>query len=111
MAKIVIVNSETMGSEYKEMGQQVLGSFFRKIACQTAQPDAMIFYNSGVKLMVAGSPLLADLEILERSRIDLIACATCVRFFELGDKIVVGRISNMQEIAQMLIKAESVITL
>lgn len=111
MSKAIIINAESMGRGSEEVGKQMLGSFFRKIGAQTQKPDAMIFYNSGVKLVAEGSPFLADLEILSRSGIDLIACGTCAGYFGLSDRIVVGRVSNMQEIARTLMKTESVVTL
>jgi len=111
MSKIIVINSETMGRGNDELGKKILGSFFRKIGFQTGKPDAIIFYNSSVKLLAKGSPFLSDLEILEKSGVDLIACGTCVGYFNLEDKIVAGRVSNMQEIAQMLMNTESVVTL
>lgn len=111
MHKVVIINSETMGKGRDELGKKILGSFFRKIGFQKEKPDAIIFYNSGVKLVAEGSPFLADLEISRKLGVDLIACGTCVGYFNLTDKIVVGRVSDMQEIAQVIMKAESVVTL
>lgn len=111
MSNAVIVNSESMGIGSEEVGKQILGSFFRKLAAQAERPDAMVFYNSGVKLMAEGSPFLADLEALEKLGVDLIACGTCVVYFNLTDKIMVGRVSDMQEIARALVSTERVVTL
>lgn len=111
MAKVVIVNSESMGQGDEEVGKQILGSFLRKVALQAQKPDAMIFYNAGVKLMAEGSRFLADLEVLDQQGVDLIACGTCVGYFNLADKMVLGRVSDMQEIARILVNTESITTL
>ncbi len=111
MTKIVVVNGDSMGQGDEKLGRQILGSFFRKVAAQDSKPDGIIFYNSGVKLMAVGSPFLADLKILEQQGIDLIACGTCIGYFSLSDKMSVGRVSQMQEIARLLVNTESIVTL
>ncbi|MFH1875240.1 MAG: DsrE family protein [Pseudomonadota bacterium] len=109
--KTFIINNEFMGQGSPELGGQILASFFKKIATHAKNIEAIIFYNSGVKLVANDSPHLADLELVRSAGIDLLACGTCLNFYELSDKLAIGRPSNMQEICQMLIKADNVITL
>jgi hypothetical protein len=42
--------------------------------------------------------------------VDLLACVTCLEFFELTKKIEVGQVSNMREIAQRILGADKVVT-
>ena len=75
------------------------------------KPDAIVFYNSGVKLLTRDSRYLEVLDALETSGVELLACGTCV-FRVCGQRsLAVGRISNMEEIADILIDAQKVITL
>ena len=55
--------------------------------------------------------VLDTLEGLAKEGVDLIACGTCVTHFDLKQKIVVGRISDMNEIATNLISSSSVVTI
>ena len=110
MKKTIIINSETLGSGSKELGEKLMGSFLRKICILESKPDTIIFYNSGVKLLAKGSSVLDALDTLFNAGVDVIACGTCVAYYELNDKIVIGRVSNMQEIASTLLDSESVIT-
>ena len=49
--------------------------------------------------------LIDDLRALERAGIDIIACGTCLNFFELADQLAVGRVTDMLEIAGLLASA------
>lgn len=100
-----------MGQGDDVLGRQILGSFFSKVTAQDSKPDAIIFYNTGVKLLAEGSPFLPDLEMLHEQGVDLIACGTCVGYFQLTDQIAVGRVSDMQEIARILVSTGSRTTL
>jgi hypothetical protein len=73
------------------------------------QPEAIIFYNSAVKLMSNDSLVLDSLISTSNSGVVLIACGTCVGFFGLEDKIKIDRVSNMLEIVRILTKSEKVI--
>jgi selenium metabolism protein YedF len=111
MKKIFVINSESMGNGNFDLGKQLMVNFFRKLAFQDFLPQGIIFYNAGVKLLAQGSSILPELDALEKKGVDLIACGTCVNFFGLQEKILVGRVSNMEEIVSHLCKAERVVTI
>ena len=110
MKKTIIINSETLGSGSEELGKNLMGSFLRKLWMLESKPDAIIFYNAGVKLLAEGSSVLDALDALIGAGVDLIACGTCVGYYKLDGKLVVGRMSDMKEIASILMASESVIT-
>ena len=103
MPNTVVITGERLGTGNDELGQQLMGSFLRKIWGLDNKPTAIVFYNAGVKLLADGSHVLDALDGLSQAGVDLIACGTCVSFFELKDKIKVGRVSDMTEIASMLL--------
>ena len=110
MKKTIIINSKTLGRGSEELGERLMGSFLRKLCILESKPDAIIFYNSGVSLLAKGSSVLDALDKLFNAGVDIMACGTCVAYYKLNDKLVVGRMSNMQEIASILLDSESVIT-
>lgn len=109
--QVVIINSDTLGRGDEEVGATLLGTFLRKMLASLKKPDYIIFYNSGVKLMNRSSRILDILDGLERSGVELLACGTCVYKVCNSKSLPVGRISNMDEIADLLLKADKVITL
>lgn len=108
---VIIINSDTLGRGDEGVGQTLLGTFLRKVLAHPDRPDAIVFYNSGVKLLTRQSYYLDILDALERSGVELLACGTCVYKVCGQHSLAVGRISNMDEITDIIIGASKVITL
>jgi selenium metabolism protein YedF len=108
--RLVVINSETLGSGSEELGAQLMGSFLRKLCVAPAKPEAILFYNSGVKLLAEGSGVLDALETLAKAGVDLVACGTCCGYYGVADKLAVGRISDMAEIVSRVLETEAVVT-
>ncbi|HTN51050.1 MAG TPA: sulfurtransferase-like selenium metabolism protein YedF [Anaeromyxobacter sp.] len=108
---VVIVNDDRMGRGDDGLGAKLLGNWLRTVASLDARPDAIVFYNGGVRLLGPGSPALEALRQLDDAGVDLLACVTCLEFFSLTGKIAIGHVSNMREIAQRTMAAAKVITL
>jgi len=106
---IVQVTAGTMGSGNDELGALLLRSFLKTQAQLDHGPDEIIFYNDGVKLCCDGSLLLEDLKALESNGVEIIACGTCLNFFELAADLRVGRVTDMLEIASLLAGAGKVV--
>ena len=108
MAKAIVINSQFFGRGDEQLGAALMGNFLRKLWSLESKPDKIVFYNSGVKLLAEGSPVLDALNGLAEAGVDLIACGTCVTHFDLKARLVAGRISDMQEIATAIMECESV---
>ncbi len=107
--RVVQITAGTMGSGDDELGALLLRSFLKTQAELDRKPDAILFYNDGVKLCCEGSLLLDDLRALESAGIEIVVCGTCLNFFELGDRLEVGRVTDMLEIASRLADAGSIV--
>jgi selenium metabolism protein YedF len=107
--RMVQITAATMGSGDDELGALLLRSFLKTQAELEPKPDAILFYNDGVKLCCEGSNLLDDLRGLEKEGVEIIACGTCLNFFDLADQLRVGRVTDMLEIAGRLAIAGSVV--
>mgnify|MGYP001034688129 CR=1 FL=1 len=108
--RLVVIDRDNMGEGSEELGAKLMGSFLRKLCSPETRPEAMLFYNSGVKLLAEGSAVLDALETLEKHGVDLVACGTCAGYFGIRDSMVVGRISDMAEIVSRLLTSDSVVT-
>ncbi len=108
---VVIVGAEQMGRGDDVLGAKLLGNFFRTLAVLDPKPEGIVFYNAAVKLLGPGSGSLEALKTLDEAGVDLLACVTCLEFFGLTEKIAVGQVSNMREIAQWTLTADKVVTL
>lgn len=110
MKKAIVINSESLGRGDEGLGIKLMGAFLRKLWASDQKPETIICYNSGVKLMAKGSPVLDALNGLHDAGVEILACGTCVEFYKLTGDIVAGRVSNMEEIVSILVTADSVVT-
>jgi selenium metabolism protein YedF len=108
METVVVVRGESMGTGDEALGRKLLGNFLRTLGDLDTKPDAIVFYNAGVKLLAEGTPLRAELAALEDAGVDLLGCGTCLDHFGLIEKLVVGEVSNMRAIAARLLAANVV---
>lgn len=106
---VVQVTTDTMGRGDDDLGRLLMRSYLKTLLQLEAKPDLVMFYNTGVRLCCQGSTLIDDLRDLEAAGIEVIACGTCLNFFELGDQLEVGRVTDMLEIASRLHEAGRVI--
>ena len=108
---VLTIPGETMGRGDDELGHILIRGFFHALGQTTPQPNTIIFFNSGVKLVVEGSPVLEDLQALCGQGIEILACGTCLGHYGLKDKVLVGEVSNMYTIAETLLRAGKVVDL
>jgi selenium metabolism protein YedF len=107
--RVVQITAATMGTGNDELGALLMRSFLKTQSQLDRTPDAILFYNDGVKLCCEGSLLLDDLAALAAAGVEIIACGTCLNFFELADRLRVGRVTDMLEIASRLAEAGSIV--
>jgi hypothetical protein len=60
--------------------------------------------------VVEGSALIAPLSELEAMGIKILACGTCLDYFNLKSKLKVGAVSNMYTILETISNAGLVLT-
>ncbi len=111
MRTAIIINDDFMGRGSRELGGLILDKFLLTLGQMPEKPVAMAFYNTGVKLLCEGSPVLEPLRALQQAGVELLACGTCLDYHELRPTIAVGRASNMREIAGVMLTADKVITI
>lgn len=100
-----------MGKGPQDLGEKLIGSFLRKLCLEENKPSRIIFYNSGVKLIAEGSAVLDAIELLTKAGVEIIACGTCLNYFNLADKVEPEMIGDMQKIISVLMKPGDVVTI
>jgi peroxiredoxin family protein len=59
-------------------------------------------------LTTEGSDVIDILKQLEEKGVEILSCGTCLDFYNLKDKLSVGRVTNMYEIAEKTTKMRTV---
>lgn len=106
MKTVLVLARAQMGDGDPELGRKLLGTFLRK-AVALHDLHGIVFYNDGVRLIGADSPVLAELSLLEERGVDLFPCGTCLKHH--GIEPAVGKASDMDTILRELDAAEKVI--
>lgn len=106
---VLAIHQNGMGKGSDELGKILIQACLNTIKDISPLPGALVFYNSGVQLACEGSPVLASLEDLQRRGVKILACGTCLDYFQLKKSLKVGKISNMLDILQTMASASHVI--
>ena len=107
---VIVCSEDKMGRGNDELGSVLIRAFLHTICTQKEKPDVVIFYNTGVKLTLEGSDVLDDLKELAAVGVEILVCGTCLNYFEVKDKMSVGVVSNMYDIAGTMSKASRLLT-
>lgn len=105
----VVISSELMGQGDEKLGRILIKSFFVALSCLDKMPSSVMFYNSGVRLTVNDSEVIDILHEIENKGVELLICGTCIDYYNIGDRISVGRISDMFIITQKLSETGNII--
>lgn len=106
---VVQIASDTVGSGNDELGHVLMKSFIYFLTQQDTLPSTIIFYNTGATLTCEGSPVLDDIKSLEALGVEIVTCGTCLDFQHLKEKLAVGGVTNMYDIAERLLTADHVV--
>lgn len=107
----LVFNQYGLGHADEALRLKLATNYLRTLAELDQHPQAILFYADGVKLVVEGSPCLAELAALANAGIPLIVCRTCLDYYGLIDTVRVGEIGNMLGIVEAKARAQKVITL
>ncbi len=106
----IFINKDRIGHGSDELGNNLIKVFISTIRELSVQPRTICFMNSGVKLTVTGAETVPHLKELEEKGIELLVCGTCLVYFNLKEQLAVGKISNMYDISETMLKSSKVIT-
>ncbi len=106
-----VFGSNILGKGSEELGKILVKGFIYTLTETKPYPSFLIFLNSGIELTTKGSECIEDLKVLEKNGVKILSCGTCLDFFNLKDKLLVGEISNMYDIVETMSQVGNTIML
>ena len=106
---IVVIKSDVMGQGDSQLGQILLRAFVNSLKEAALLPKAILLYNSGIKIALTGTDTAASLQELEEKGVAIIACGTCVDYYEVKNQLAVGMISNMFTLTRYMSEAGHIV--
>ena len=101
--KVLLLNSEGCGTADPDLGYEIVMRLFETLTQREDRPATIIFWNTAVKLLADGSPLLPHLRRLEEKGTELLAGKLCATELCIADNISVGRIASMADILDIIL--------
>lgn len=104
--KVILLLSDKLGQGEGELGEGILENFFTLLKQREDLPVAVFCMNRGVYTLTENSLVSLQLKELEEKGVEILGCKTCLDYYELTDKLVVGKISTMGEFIELSTKHE-----
>lgn len=105
-----LVTRNGLGQAPEDLQQILAVNFFGISADSDHSPETILFYADGVKLACEGSLFIESLRAMENKGTRIILCRTCLDYFGLVDKVVVGSVGKMTDIVAALEAATKVVS-
>ena len=106
----VLIGTDAMGKGDETLGRKLIVNFIATLKEMGPELWRLILLNGGVKLTVEGSECLSALTALEKDGVHVLVCGTCLNYFELLEKKLVGETTNMLDIVTSMQLADKVIS-
>lgn len=106
---VVVIDSYKMGDGDEEFSKTLLKGFIYALSSQDIPPAKIIFYNTGVRMTTEGSESIEDLKVLANAGAKIYSCGACLNNYGLSEKLLIGEVTNMYDIAGYLLNADLVV--
>ncbi|MDO4720542.1 MAG: sulfurtransferase-like selenium metabolism protein YedF [Peptostreptococcaceae bacterium] len=101
-AEVVLITSEFLGSGDETLGRILMKGFLFTLSETLPYPKKILFLNGGVKLTATNPEAIANLKKLEEEGVEILSCGTCLDYYQIKEKLGVGKIANMYDIVESL---------
>lgn len=108
---VLLVSSDTLGGGERELGMNLMRSFLYAASEAEITPSAVVFLNSGVRLVTEDEQSAGHVSRLEERGAEVITCGTCLDYYGLKNDLKAGRVGNMYEIQELLIGAGKLVSI
>ena len=109
--QIFLITGDQIGISAEEPGKKLMQTFLYSLAQLPKAPEIILLINAGVKLPVQGSEVLDNLKTIAEHGADIRSCGQCLNYYGLTEKLVVGKITNMMEIVELLTSSRRTVTI
>ncbi|MDD4568673.1 MAG: sulfurtransferase-like selenium metabolism protein YedF [Tepidanaerobacteraceae bacterium] len=105
---IIMITKDTLGEGAEELGKLLLRNYLYTLLEVDQLPLSLLFVNSGIYLTTEGSQVIDILKQFQEKGVEILSCETCLDYYQLKDKLLVGRVTNMHEIVEKTIMTKTV---
>lgn len=104
--KVIFLTTDSLGNGERELGQQILETFFTLLKQREQLPAAIFCANRGILALTNESLVSVHLKELADQGVPVLACATCADYYGVRDQLEAGEISSMGHFMELAAKYE-----
>ena len=93
--KVILISSDQLGTGDAELGRSVLETFLVVLKQRDELPAAIFCMNRGVFTLTRASFAHVHLAELAAAGVRVLACGTCVDFYDVREQLAAGEVSGM----------------
>lgn len=102
----------TLGSNGdKELGRILMETYLHSLLELEFVPKTLILYSEAVLLALANSNVNRYLKNLQNKGVNILICSTSARYYQIENKINVGKLASMKTILEKKMAATKIISL
>ncbi|EKO40607.1 MAG: selenium metabolism protein YedF [Solidesulfovibrio magneticus str. Maddingley MBC34] len=106
---VVFITADVIGRGDDTLGAKLMVNFVGTLPELGERLWRIILVNGGVRLAVAGNPVIDKLRALEQAGVSILVCGTCLDFYGILDKKEVGQTTNMLDVVTSLDLADKIV--
>ncbi|MFD3155366.1 sulfurtransferase-like selenium metabolism protein YedF [Haloimpatiens sp. FM7330] len=107
----IAITNDKFGHGDDKLGIILMKSYLFALSESDIIPTDLIFINGGVKLTVEGTEVIENLQKLQEKGVKIQVCGTCLDFYKIKEKLLIGEVSNMYSIVETMNESDRVIKL
>lgn len=86
---LIVITSHIIGSD-ETLGRILMKAFFETMIATKIKPNTLFLMNTAVRLSTVDDEFVEILKKLEKMDVEIFTCGTCLKYFNLEDKLRVG---------------------
>lgn len=86
---LIVITSHIIGSD-ENLGRILMKAFFETMIATNIKPNTLFLMNTAVRLSTVDDEFVEILKKLEKMDVEIFTCGTCLKYFNLEDKLRVG---------------------
>ncbi len=108
---LVLVSDDGIGDKASLLSTGLMHNLLAGLAAKEPLPSALIFMNRGVFLTLETSQSLDVLRDLESKGVLILSNSSCLEYYKVMNKLAVGGVTNVYNIAELMKLTKNTITL
>lgn len=106
-----LISSTSFGVGDKILGNILMEKYLEKLSTLEFLPKTIILCNEAVFLLLSSSKTYIYFYNLYKRNVDILVCYESLKYYNIEDKINIGRLTNVEEIIELQMRATKFISI